>query len=389
MPHDRDLLRADAGDLSRRDPPGVDLSDDPLDSFPSENPPAPRQERGWPSGLLRQPGPEPGRPAGDAPTGQPGSLLFGGRPAEEAQEEDQLGRLVEDIRRRAQQRSGDSALPVIGRAAHALRNGWASSLPYLRDHAAFAAALELIRRLRSSRAGVASAASVVALVLTAVVVWRIGTTTQATTNPAPVEVRAATLSGDAAAPEADAAPPTTQQPAPAAGASVERTTATRSAGPALPQARAAGAAGAPVSGPSGIAPPPAAARTASATPNAARGPAPQAAPVAANQALVPPPEPAPLAFGALFSSADADVRPPRLINGDLPRPAIQGLPTRTNSMELIISEAGSVERVRLLTNQRMPDMMILSRAKMWQFEPALRNGQPVRYRLVLSWEYNP
>jgi outer membrane biosynthesis protein TonB len=61
-----------------------------------------------------------------------------------------------------------------------------------------------------------------------------------------------------------------------------------------------------------------------------------------------------------------------------------------NTIELIVSETGSVERVRLLsTPKRMPDMMLLSGAKNWVFEPALKDGQSVRYRLELSWAATP
>jgi hypothetical protein len=43
--------------------------------------------------------------------------------------------------------------------------------------------------------------------------------------------------------------------------------------------------------------------------------------------------------------------------------------------------------VRLTTpNPRMLDPMFLSRAKMWQFEPARRDGEAVPYRLVMSFQ---
>jgi outer membrane biosynthesis protein TonB len=37
----------------------------------------------------------------------------------------------------------------------------------------------------------------------------------------------------------------------------------------------------------------------------------------------------------------------------------------------------------------MPEMMILHAAKSWQFDPALREGHPVRYRVVISWTATP
>jgi hypothetical protein len=39
--------------------------------------------------------------------------------------------------------------------------------------------------------------------------------------------------------------------------------------------------------------------------------------------------------------------------------------------------------------QRMPDIMLLSRAKELRFDPAMRDGVPVRYKLVLSWNVTP
>ena len=59
-------------------------------------------------------------------------------------------------------------------------------------------------------------------------------------------------------------------------------------------------------------------------------------------------------------------------------------------MEVIISEVGTVERVRLVSPpKRMPDMMMLSGAKIWQFQPASKDGRAVRYRLLLSWPATP
>jgi hypothetical protein len=91
----------------------------------------------------------------------------------------------------------------------------------------------------------------------------------------------------------------------------------------------------------------------------------------------------------LYSEQDRDVVPPQTSEG-LPGPTFARWTTRTNAMELIVSETGTVERVRLVTPpQRMPDMMMLSRAKVWKFTPAMKDGRPVRYRLLLTWEVNP
>lgn len=92
----------------------------------------------------------------------------------------------------------------------------------------------------------------------------------------------------------------------------------------------------------------------------------------------------------LYSKDDADVQPPRLLSADLPAATIGGWTTRTNVIEVVVSENGSVERARFVaTPQRMPDMLVLSRAKVWTFAPAMKEGRPVRYRLLLTWEVNP
>jgi hypothetical protein len=94
--------------------------------------------------------------------------------------------------------------------------------------------------------------------------------------------------------------------------------------------------------------------------------------------------------GPIYSAQDVDVRPPQMLGADLPRPAVLNWPTIKNSMELLVTPGGSVERVKwLTTRERMPDVMLLSRAKLWKFSPALRDGQPVRYRLIVTWEVNP
>jgi Gram-negative bacterial TonB protein C-terminal len=98
---------------------------------------------------------------------------------------------------------------------------------------------------------------------------------------------------------------------------------------------------------------------------------------------------APVNDETIYSAGDQDVRPPQTLE-TLPGPTISRWTTRTNAMELIVSETGTVERVRLVTPpQRMPDIQVLSVAKVWKFTPAMKDGKPVRYRLLVTWEVNP
>ncbi|NOT25189.1 MAG: hypothetical protein HOP16_03705 [Acidobacteria bacterium] len=88
----------------------------------------------------------------------------------------------------------------------------------------------------------------------------------------------------------------------------------------------------------------------------------------------------------VFSRSDPDVVPPVFLSLQLPGQVMGGVRPEMNTIELVVSETGTVERVRLLsTPRRMADMMLLSGAKNWEFKPALKDGQAVRYRLELSW----
>ena len=93
----------------------------------------------------------------------------------------------------------------------------------------------------------------------------------------------------------------------------------------------------------------------------------------------------------VYSSTDLDVRPALLLYPQLPPPLLaERRAGVVNSMELVVSESGTVVQVRLIDGpRRMPDMMLLSGAKMWKFRPAVKDGEPVRYRTVVSWSGIP
>jgi hypothetical protein len=95
----------------------------------------------------------------------------------------------------------------------------------------------------------------------------------------------------------------------------------------------------------------------------------------------------------IYSAADADVQPPVMMYPSLPPTvfvARNADVTVINRMELVIAPDGTVERVRLVNGPtRMPDMMLLSGAKLWRFTPATRNGEAVRYRTMVTWSGFP
>jgi TonB family protein len=90
------------------------------------------------------------------------------------------------------------------------------------------------------------------------------------------------------------------------------------------------------------------------------------------------PGPAP---GPVFSAGDPLVVPPRLAS---PRASARARETGSSQpeVELVISAAGEVESIRLASGHTSAlSAMQISAIKAWRFEPATRDGQPVRCRL--------
>jgi len=84
----------------------------------------------------------------------------------------------------------------------------------------------------------------------------------------------------------------------------------------------------------------------------------------------------------IYSPDSRGVSAPIGVKPQLPRRLPAELdPNGLGRIELIVSTDGTVESVRLLKAPRsVHDSMFLSAAKAWQFQPALKDGFPVRYR---------
>jgi hypothetical protein len=89
----------------------------------------------------------------------------------------------------------------------------------------------------------------------------------------------------------------------------------------------------------------------------------------------------------IYTSASAGVVAPVLLDPVRLPAAVRAADGRTGAvMELIVTEAGTVERARFLTPpERMTDLMLLSAAKAWVFRPGTKDGRPVSYRVVTDW----
>jgi hypothetical protein len=87
----------------------------------------------------------------------------------------------------------------------------------------------------------------------------------------------------------------------------------------------------------------------------------------------------------IYSRGDSDVEPAVLVRPQMPseHEAFAAL-DEPSVFDLLIDESGHVEQVRLVSPEnRFADRILVSAAKAWQFQPASRDGQPVRYRLRL------
>ena len=94
---------------------------------------------------------------------------------------------------------------------------------------------------------------------------------------------------------------------------------------------------------------------------------------------------------AVYSSGADGVQPPVMYHPKLPPLApIDPKIGATNTMELLINEGGDVEQAKLVSFPvRMSDMLLLSSAKTWRFHPALKDGKPVKFQLLVSWTVTP
>ena len=87
----------------------------------------------------------------------------------------------------------------------------------------------------------------------------------------------------------------------------------------------------------------------------------------------------------VFSSESEGVSPPVGVRPQLPRELPSYLkPEQLTRLDIVVSAAGTVESVKLLGAPRtVHDSMLLSAAKAWQFQPAFKDGHPVRYRKTI------
>jgi hypothetical protein len=88
----------------------------------------------------------------------------------------------------------------------------------------------------------------------------------------------------------------------------------------------------------------------------------------------------------VYSRAGAGIVLPRLLSRGFPATTPAGVPAnRVGTVELIVGRLGDVEFVKLYTPlNRYHERMIVSAVKAWRFQPATKDGRPIRFRLTMT-----
>jgi hypothetical protein len=92
------------------------------------------------------------------------------------------------------------------------------------------------------------------------------------------------------------------------------------------------------------------------------------------------------AENTVYGFGDGDVTPPHPLSRQFPEETPPGVPPqRVGTLELIVGKGGDVEFVKLHTPlNRYHERMIVSAVKAWRYQPAVKAGKPVRFRLTIS-----
>ena len=117
------------------------------------------------------------------------------------------------------------------------------------------------------------------------------------------------------------------------------------------------------------------------------------APSTSAQSTSAPSTPAARFVPGFYTLADIDVTPPVIVAQQIPPWTFTAhAPNRvfTGTLELVIDEKGSVEAAKLTDPIWPPyDLALLQAAKLWRYQPAVRQGKPVKFKRILVINMDP
>ena len=111
----------------------------------------------------------------------------------------------------------------------------------------------------------------------------------------------------------------------------------------------------------------------------------------------PPPAPAPVVAaapvmrGGIYALGEPGVTPPAVVRQVLPPFPREIMSQRRNGIiEVIISEAGTVESAAMRASMHPRyDLLVLTAAKSWKYQPATLKGTPVKFRKLITVSVKP
>jgi hypothetical protein len=123
-------------------------------------------------------------------------------------------------------------------------------------------------------------------------------------------------------------------------------------------------------------------------------PAPTGQPASRSQPAASTPASARADAPRIYTIADQDVVPPVAIEQTVPpwTPPLGSIRYQEFSglLEVIVDETGAVTSVELVQHVNvLYDQLLTSAAKRWRYKPAMRNGQPVKYRKQMNIVLRP
>jgi TonB family protein len=97
-----------------------------------------------------------------------------------------------------------------------------------------------------------------------------------------------------------------------------------------------------------------------------------------------------LPAGRIFTANELSVNPPEIVRQDFPSYRQDGGPLAPGVVEIVIDETGRVESavVRRSMNPRY-DKLILTASRNWRYKPATLDGEPIKFRKVISVSMKP